>query len=77
VTTVVHEPAAAPEVTSAGQVIVHPAPLVTVTVKEQLAVVLDESVAMQVTVVIPTPKGEPDAGSHTTTTQFPVAAGDG
>ena len=34
----------------------------TVTVKLQLAVLLDASVAVQVTVVVPTLNGEPDAG---------------
>jgi hypothetical protein len=51
----------------AGQVTVQGT---TVTVKVQLAVLLDESVAVQVTVVVPTAKQLPDAG-----TQFTVGGG--
>jgi len=36
----------------------------TVTVKEQLAVFPDVSVAVQVTVVVPSGNVEPDAGTH-------------
>ena len=39
-----------------------------VTVKAQLAVLPDASVAVHVTVVVPTGKQEPDGGSHTTVT---------
>ena len=37
----------------------------TVTVKVQLAVLLDASLTLQLTVVVPTGKNEPDAGEHT------------
>ena len=40
----------------------------TVTPKLQDAVLLDESVAVQVTVVVPGGKHEPDAGAHATVT---------
>ena len=40
--------------------------LKTVTVKEQLAVLPEVSVAVQVTVVVPSGKVEPDAGEQTT-----------
>src|SRR5947208_14711874 len=46
---------------SGGHVIVQG---VTVTVNEQLFVLLLESVAMHVTVVVPTAKHVPDAGEH-------------
>ena len=45
--------------TLAGQVMRH---VPTVTVKVQLAVLLDSSVAVQVTVVVPTGKVEPEGG---------------
>ncbi len=48
----------------AGQVIVQGAVPVTVTVKVQEAVLLDASVAVQVTVVVPTGKQVPDAGTQ-------------
>jgi hypothetical protein len=48
-------------VTLFGQVIVH---WVTVTVKVQVVILLDASVAVQVTVVVPTGKVEPDDGVH-------------
>ena len=48
----------------AGQVIVQAA--CTVTVNEQLAVLLEVSVAAQVTVVVPTGKLEPEAGLQVT-----------
>jgi hypothetical protein len=48
----------------AGQVIVHG--FCTVILKVHCAVLLDVSVAVQVTVVIPTGKQVPDAGVHTT-----------
>lgn len=52
-----------------GQVRVPP---VTVTVKLQVAIVFpDESVAVQVTVVVPTGKTDPDAGSQLTVPQLP------
>jgi hypothetical protein len=40
----------------------------TVTLKLQLAVLLDPSVAVHVTVVVPAGKHEPDAGAHATIT---------
>jgi hypothetical protein len=43
----------------------------TVTVKEQL----DPWVAVQLTVVVPTGKNEPDAGEHDTTPHVPVVVG--
>lgn len=52
-----------------GQVRVPP---VTVTVKLHVAIVFpDESVAVQVTVVVPTGKTDPDAGSQLTVPQLP------
>jgi hypothetical protein len=51
----------------AGQVITQS---LTVTVNEQVAVLADASVAVQVTVVVPTGKQNPEAG-----TQFTVAPG--
>ena len=45
---------------------------VTVTMKRQVVIVLpDESVAVQVTLVIPTGKTDPDAGSQVTVPQLP------
>jgi hypothetical protein len=64
VTTAEHVVALA--VTFAGQARVGAVASRTVTVKEQEAVLLDESVAVQVTVVTPTAKVEPDAGEHAT-----------
>ena len=45
-----------------GQVIVHTATGLTVTVNVQVAELLAQSNAVQVTVVVPTLKDEPDAG---------------
>jgi hypothetical protein len=50
----------------AGQVIVGAIASVTVTANVQLAVFDDASVAVQVTVVVPTLNVEPDAGVQTT-----------
>ena len=47
-----------------GQVIVGGCVSLTVTVKVQLAVLPDESATVQVTVVVPTGKNEPEAGEH-------------
>ena len=52
----------------------------TVTVNVQVAVLLDASVAVQVTVVVPFGKVEPDAGAQTTVTvpghvSLPVGVG--
>jgi hypothetical protein len=51
----------------------------TVTVKEQLAVLPDVSVAVHVTVVVPFEKVEPEGGLQTTVTpgQLSVAVGSG
>jgi hypothetical protein len=65
-------------VTSAGQVITGASVSSTVTVKEQLAVFPDGSVAVQVTVVVPTGKKEPEAGEQLTVTgQLSVTVGSG
>jgi hypothetical protein len=52
----------------AGQVTVGFSLSLTVTVKEQLAVLPEASVAVQLTVVVPFGKLEPDGGVHTTPT---------
>jgi hypothetical protein len=61
---------------SLGHSSVHPLP-VTVTVKLQLAVLPDSSVAVQVTVLVPTSNRDPDGGSHITeaTAQLSVVPG--
>ena len=61
-------------VTSPGQVTVQ-LPLLTVTVKLQVFVLFEESVAVQVTVVVPTKNLKPEGGSQTTVAQLPVAPG--
>jgi hypothetical protein len=65
-----------PTVRSAGQVMVHVA---TVTVKVHIAVFCEASVAVQVTVVVPTWNVEPEAGLHEAVTpgqlSFGVGAG--
>jgi hypothetical protein len=76
VTTALHWPAGAFAVISPGQVR-EQLPLVTVTLKLQLTVVLDESVPVQLTVVVPRGNDEPAAGLQTTVTQFPVVPGAG
>ena len=53
-----------------------PALLVTVTVKLQLAV-LAGVVAVQLTVVVPNGKLDPDGGTQITLTQLPVVVGAG
>jgi hypothetical protein len=58
-----HCPGAVLVVMLAGQVSVQG---VTVTVNEQLAVLLEASVAVQVTVVVPLGKVDPEAGTHIT-----------
>ena len=63
VATAVHTPAAAFTTTLDGQVIVHG---VTVTVNVQLFVLALESVAVYVTVVVPTAKQVPDTGEQLT-----------
>ena len=65
---------------SPGQVIVQPSPLalVTVTLKLQLwDGLFTASVAVQLTVVVPRGKREPDAGLQVTVTQAPVVVGAG
>jgi hypothetical protein len=76
VTTALHWPAGAVTVISPGQVIVQ-LPLVTVTLKLQLTLLPDESVPVQLTVVVPIRNDEPEGGLQTTTTQFPVVVGAG
>ena len=61
--------------TSPGQVKAQAAPLVTVTVKLQDTTLLAESVAVQLTVVVPRLKLEPEGGSQAVVTQFPVVVG--
>lgn len=56
---------------------VQAAPLVTVTVKLQETLLFAESVAVQLTVVVPTLKLEPEGGLHTVVTQLPVVLGAG
>jgi hypothetical protein len=48
----------------AGQVMVGGCVSLIVTVNEQLALLFDESTTLQVTVVVPTGKLEPDAGEQ-------------
>jgi hypothetical protein len=48
-----------------------------VTLKLQETEVFAESVAVQVTVVVPNKKVEPDGGAQTVFTQFPVVVGAG
>lgn len=66
---------------SGGQVSAHAVTVVTVTVKVQVTVLggggFFESVAVHVTVVVPTGKLEPDSGLQVTCTQLPVADGAG
>jgi hypothetical protein len=72
-----HCPVAAVVVMFAGQVIGGPVTSLTVTVKVQEPVLPDASVAVQVTVVVPTGKPDPDAGTHMTVgvPQLSVPAG--
>jgi hypothetical protein len=76
-TTAPHWPVVLPTVIFAGQVIVQTA--ITCTVKEQVAVLPDASVAVQLTVVVPSGKQVPDAGVQETVTpgqlSFAVGAG--
>lgn len=66
--TAVPAPEACVTVISAGQAIVGFSVSLTVTVKEQLAVLPDASVAVLVTVVVPFGKVEPEGGLLTTVT---------
>jgi hypothetical protein len=61
-----HCPVGASASTFAGHAITGPVVSETVTVKEQEPVLEAASVAVQVTVVVPTSKVEPEAGLHTT-----------
>jgi hypothetical protein len=65
-TVAAHMPLPAVVVMFAGHVIGGPVTSLTVTVKEHMPVLPDVSVAVQVTVVVPTGKSEPDAGTHMT-----------
>ena len=47
----------------------------TVTVKLQETMLLDESIAVQVTTVVPDGKLEPEGGLQTVVTQLPVVVG--
>lgn len=76
-TVALHWPAGALCVTSDGHVSVQAAPLVTTTLKLQETVLLAESVAVQVTVVVPTTNLDPEGGAHTVFTQLPVVVGGG
>lgn len=75
-TAALHWPEGVVWVISPGQVRVQAAPLVTVTVKPQDTALFDESVALQVTAVVPTLNVEPEGGLQTVVTQLPVVAGD-
>jgi hypothetical protein len=70
-------PAGAFAVMFAGHVTVGAMTSLTVTVNVQVPVLPDASVAVQVTVVVPTGKLEPDAGAHMTVgvPQLSVPAG--
>jgi hypothetical protein len=77
-TVAAHMPAAAFVVMFAGHVTVGFMVSLTVTVKVHEPVLPDPSVAVQVTVVVPTGKLEPDAGAHMTVAspvQSSLAAG--
>lgn len=56
---------------------VHPplVALLTVTLKLQVIVFCEESVAVHATIVEPRGNIEPDGGTHDTVTQLPVAVG--
>ena len=62
----VHVPTGALVTTFAGQVTVGLVVSLTVTVKVHEPVLPDESVAVHVTVVVPTGKPDPEAGTQTT-----------
>ena len=67
-TTAEHCPGSVDLVMFCGHVMVGFSVSVTVTVKLQLAVLPEASVAVQLTVVVPTGKVEPDAGVQDTVT---------
>jgi hypothetical protein len=73
----VHCPGLVLTVTFAGQVMVGGCVSLMVTVNVQEAVAPEGSVAVHVTVVVPTGKNEPDAGLHETRRQSPEVVGDG
>jgi len=79
VTTALHCPALALCVMSPGQVSEHPPllALLTVTLKVQDCVLLNASVAVHVTAVVPTENTEPEGGVHEVVTQLPVVVGAG
>src|SRR5947208_3009504 len=60
-----HEPLSALTVTSAGQLIEGSSVSLTVTVKVQLELLPEASVAVHTTLVVPFGKLDPDAGAHT------------
>src|SRR5258708_4407161 len=66
VTVAPHTPGSVPVVISAGQVITGFSVSLTVTMKLQLATLPELSVAVQVTVVVPTGKMDPGCGLQTT-----------
>ena len=68
---------AATAVTFAGQVIVGGCVSLTVTVKVQEAVLFELSVAVQVTVVVPLRKVEPEAGTQVAVTPGQLSVGVG
>ena len=67
-TTAEHWPGSVDLVMFAGHAMVGFSASVTVTVKLHVALFPDVSVAVQLTVVVPTGKVEPDAGEQTTVT---------
>jgi hypothetical protein len=73
-TTAVHAPGSVEAVTFAGHVIEQG---VTDTVKEQVAVLVEVSVAVHVTVVVPTGNAEPDAGTQLAVAPGQLSAGAG
>lgn len=73
-----HPPESLAPVTLDGQVIVQGVPPVIVTVKLQELVLPAGSVALQTTIVVPTPKLEPEGGLQTgVPKQLPVVVGEG
>lgn len=76
-TTAPHCPVVAGTVIFAGQLTVGGCVSLTFTVNEQLAELLCASVTVQVTVVVPTGKNEPEAGEQLIVPQPPVKVGAG
>src|SRR6266545_7572288 len=80
VTLALHAPVSVPTTMLVGHSILGGSESLTVTVNEQLELLPAPSEAVQVTVVVPIGKDEPDAGAHTTLTgsgQLSVAVGAG